>query len=426
MTVGQCSQYSPSFTRADKAAEEISRFIEHLSDLLYDFEEVVEADNFDADKFLELQACSRKAAPGISHRITRLKLLPKAEDELGTTSSPVSPLRPTVLVRQPSDDVSLQRGKCLPYPEDTEEGGQMRYAMPWPPGQELEAQHAESPVPQALSTVQEDEPPPPPAPLRDAWSQRSQDIEQGLELIAQRREHTTYSDSAIGSEANSEQACSPNMTGQPKSPKPAVPPKSPHRIVTPSMLGPSFEQTASFVRSYYGRESVSPISPRRNRDSGASSASTSIRSFVSDPRSRERDSYFDAVSPTSPALRASGYALDAQFQGLNQGQSRSPTRSPHVRPLFVQADVSLATAQVAEGMEPVVLPAPGMIPDGLMPVEEDTAQPVWSFVDPGMQLGGCAISLNSSYYQFKGFCAGAVEIIQGGLGIKHIKKQVST
>lgn len=274
--------------------------------------------------------------------------------------------------------------------------------MPWPPGQEFEARQAESPVPQILPTVQEEEPSAPPHRMLDPWSQRSEDIEQGLELIAQRREHATYSDSAIGSEANSEHAYSPNITGQMKPPQqPAVPPKSPSRIITPASLSPSVEQTISIVRAHHGRESISPISQRLNRDSVASSADTSLHSSVSDYRSRERDSYFDTASPVSPT-------------------------SPHVRPLFAQTSSSTPTAHVNESLEPVMLPAPGIIPDGLMLAEEDTTQPVWPFLAAEMQLGGCAISLHSSYYQFGGFCKGAMEIIQGGLGIKHIKKQVST
>lgn len=399
--------------------------MEHLNDLLYDFEEYADADTFEADKFVELQACSRKAGPGISHRITRLKLPPQPDEEQGPTSTTARPFGPKVLVRQPSDATSLEHGQSLlPYPEDVKGEGQVKDYMPWPPGQEIEARQVESTVSYLLPTVREEDPLPSPPPHRllDPWSQRSRDIEQGLELIAQRRDDTAYSDSAIGSEGNSEHAYSPSHTGQAKLPQPAVPPKSPNRIA-PLLL----EETVSCVKSLHGRDSISPISPQLNRGSAAGSANTSIRSSVSERRSRERDSYFDAISPVSPTRQASGYSLDAQSQGQYVGQPRSRTQSPHVRPLFSQTPLSASTALGTEGLESVMLPAPSLVPDGLMLAEEeeDAAQPALPDADLETQLGGCTIALNSSYYQLRGFCTGAVEVIQGGLGIKRVKKQVS-
>lgn len=386
-----------------------------MNDLLYDFEEYVEAHKFNAEKFLELQACSRKAAPGISHRITRLKLFSPVDEGPNIPSSRASPFGPTVVVRQPSDEVRPQHEQSPPYPDDTDAVRLVKYSMPWPPGQE-------STDSQILPPVREEEPAPRPVSLLDPWFQRFQDLEQGLELIAQRREHASSSDSAIGSEVDSQQTYSPSLTIVPPPSLPAVPPKSPYRILTHPTRGPTFEQTVNFIRYHHGRESVSPLSPQHNREFLASSENMSLQSSISDHRSCERDSYFDAVSPMTPTHRTSDSSLGSQSQEVHQEQSNSP----HVRPLFAQTNSSASTARVTEGLEPVLLPASVTIPDGLMLVEEDANQPVLPAATLEMQLGGCGIRFNSSYYQLGGFCKGAMEIMQGGLGIKRIKKQVST
>lgn len=413
--------------RTDEAVvEEISQHVENLNDLLYDFEEFAEAENFDAERFLELQARSRKAAPIISHRITRLKFPPQAHGAPDTISPPASPVGPILLIEKPSDDNSLEHGQSLPNLDDKDRDKLVQYPVPCSPGHGYKAQQVEHPIARMLPPVREEGDSPTLPPMLDPWSQRSHDIEQGLELIAKRREHNYDSeDSAIGSDARSEYTYSPAITGQNKSSQPPVPPRSPRRIVTPTTIGPTFEQTANFIRSHYGRESISPISPRPNRDSAGSSVNTSIQSSVSDYHSFERDSYFGVVSPILARNRASDSSLDSQFQALDQNKTPSRTQSPHVRPLFSEPNSPISGPHVSEGMEPVEINAPEMIPDGLMLAEEDAANSMWPSGSPEEQLGGCAISLQSSYYRFGGFCKGAMDVIQGGLGIKHIKKQVS-
>lgn len=396
-----------ALTRSDQIAEEISQFIEDLNNLLYDFEEYVEVDSFEAEKFAELQGLSRKAVPRIAHIITRMKL------EQESTSSPAV-AEPSIVIRQSSDNLVPQHGESLPYPADTEP--EVKYApMPYPTdlNQDFEYRPSNLPSVVQLPSVREEEPLPPPPPLLDPWSDGSHKYGEGLD---QGREIVASPDSAIGSENNSDYySSSPAMTGHSTFTQPPIPPRDPNRIITTATLGHSLEQTAGLAR-YRGRDSISPISPRMNpRDSVASSANTSIRSSVSSHR-RDRDSYFEAVSPVSPAARAPTYLFD--FQTQNQGHS------PHVPPLFAPRSASTSMGPVGDGLEPVVLPMPS-IPDGLMPVEEEEIEaPVSPLPDPESEFGGCAVKSNSSFHQFKGFCVGAVEAIQGGLGIKHIKKQV--
>ncbi|CAN8102200.1 unnamed protein product [Discula destructiva] len=414
----KCEDFGATFVDALKDDAEISRLVEQLNDLLYDFEEFVEAASFDSEKVGELQALSRKAAPVISHRITRMKLAVTqgADDDRETTSSPAS-CGPMVLIRQPSNEIGPQHGETLPYPDD-DEADRHGYAMPRLPSQEYDARQADMPPASLLPTVLEEEHPPSSSALLDPWSQRSLDIEQGLELIGRRGETKTYSDSAIGSEANSEHAYSPTLFDQQHqqtkpSPQPPVPPKSPARLVTPNAsLGSS--------SGHHGRDNISPaLSRQQQRDSIASlSVNVSVRSAGSDPP--RRNSYFDGVSPMTPTHGSAG-------ESLLEFQTKEQVHSPHVRPLFDQfgggSPASLA-GRMSEAMEPMSLPSPGLITDGLIPVEADQVhQPVSPVVDMQAQLSDCALNLSSSYYRFKGFCAGAMEIVQGGLGIKHIKKQ---
>lgn len=477
--------------------------MEQLNDLLYDFEEFIEVGSFEGEKFAGLQALSRKAAPVIAHRITRMKLNNQQGEGDGeeATSSPASFGPPTVLVRRPANETGSQHlgeGGGLPYPtEDVEGGGtgmsshgEFTVTMPWPaPAQDQDAKQQISTPPAAfqLPTVQEEEPPPVQTTTTlDPWSARFTDIEHGLDLIGPRRGTltTTYSDSAIGSEANSEHTChSPTLSQQQQQQTPVPPPKSPARLATP---GPSFEQTASFMRSHYGRDSsTSPVSPRvpqqqqqQQRDSvmavSTLSASSSVRSAsvsasVVGGGGRERDSYFEIVSPVSPTAHERGPTAEDEAASLGSSSPQAPqegsrSHSPFVRPLFASqadndetgsggvgspassvagADIGLPSAarssslKIAgalplllrhkddDGMQPVVLPLPALVPDGLMPVEEKEAcEP--GLVPLGVEalLGGCELGLGSSYYQFKD-CAGAMEIMQGGLGVKYIKKQVS-
>lgn len=390
----------------------MSRFIEGLNDLLYDFDEFVDSENFEAEKFTELQDLSKKAGPRIFHIIRWMQLPPPHLDhDLESVSSSMTAGQ-AVMVRQPSDDDIPPRRESLPYPEGPEPD--VKYAtMPYP-----SAPNPDSPRVAHLPSVQEEEPPPPPPPFLDPWSQGSQNPSEEPD---RRRDVIASSNSTLGPSTNSDYNSSPMITSNAKSPKPssAVAPRSPNYIVTTAPAISQLEHAVGLPR-YSGRDSISPIPPMPNlRDSVGSSTNASARSSVSDAR-RERDSTFDIVSPISPMNRTSGYSLDSPTQSQSQKQS------PHVPPLFTRPGTSFSANSVNDGMETVILPMPS-VPDGLIPVEVEVevSEPVSPLPEPEAQLGGCGIHLDSSYYQFKGFCNGAMEITQGGLGVKHIKKQVS-
>ncbi|KAK8079780.1 hypothetical protein PG997_007598 [Apiospora hydei] len=68
--------------------DEIAQYRAELEDLLWDFDDFLEADEFDADKFDDLQKTSRKAAPRLMDILKRMKLV---EQEAPSLQSPAIP-----------------------------------------------------------------------------------------------------------------------------------------------------------------------------------------------------------------------------------------------------------------------------------------------------------------------------------------------
>ncbi|KAI5922586.1 hypothetical protein F4810DRAFT_720975 [Camillea tinctor] len=86
-------EYGSNFVDAIKENDEIAQYRSELEDLLWDFDDFIEPDEFDADKFDELQKASRKAAPKVLDILKRMKLVAPA---LTTSSS--QPSRPVSAV----------------------------------------------------------------------------------------------------------------------------------------------------------------------------------------------------------------------------------------------------------------------------------------------------------------------------------------
>ncbi|KAI8624260.1 hypothetical protein F5Y19DRAFT_480768 [Xylariaceae sp. FL1651] len=71
-------EYASSFLDAIKENDDIAQFRSELEDLLWDFDDYVEIDDFDAEKFDTLQKTSRKVAPKIWDILKRMKLVAPA------------------------------------------------------------------------------------------------------------------------------------------------------------------------------------------------------------------------------------------------------------------------------------------------------------------------------------------------------------
>ncbi|UKZ73840.1 hypothetical protein TrVFT333_001493 [Trichoderma virens FT-333] len=66
--------FGPAFIEAVKDNEVIAQFRVQLTDMLWEFDDYIEVDDFDADKFTELQMMSRTAAPKIYDILLKMKL----------------------------------------------------------------------------------------------------------------------------------------------------------------------------------------------------------------------------------------------------------------------------------------------------------------------------------------------------------------
>lgn len=80
-------EYGVNFVDAIKENDEIAQYRSELEDLLWDFDDYVEPDEFDAGKFEELQKASRKAAPKIVDILKRMKLVAPAPASTSARSS---------------------------------------------------------------------------------------------------------------------------------------------------------------------------------------------------------------------------------------------------------------------------------------------------------------------------------------------------
>ncbi|KAI0008582.1 hypothetical protein F4779DRAFT_618460 [Xylariaceae sp. FL0662B] len=68
-------EFGCNFIDAIKENDEIAHYRSELEDLLWDFDDYVEVDDFDSNKFEELQKASRRAAPKIMDILKRMKLV---------------------------------------------------------------------------------------------------------------------------------------------------------------------------------------------------------------------------------------------------------------------------------------------------------------------------------------------------------------
>ncbi|KAI3402152.1 hypothetical protein diail_81 [Diaporthe ilicicola] len=144
-------EYGPNFVMALMDNGPISELTEGLNDILYDFEDYVEADRFDASRFSELYALSRKAAPRILHIITHMKhALPRYHDMV---TSPVSE----------TSSIYEESPLPLPYPEGPEADGQIQDAMRYA------SEPEEAPTEAFRLLAISDQEDPPPLSVLDPW-----------------------------------------------------------------------------------------------------------------------------------------------------------------------------------------------------------------------------------------------------------------
>ncbi|KAI0593852.1 hypothetical protein F4775DRAFT_607034 [Biscogniauxia sp. FL1348] len=99
-------EYGSNFIDAIKENDEIAQYRSELEDLLWDFDDFIEPDEFDAEKFDELQKASRKAAPKVLDILRRMKLVaPALTTSSSQPSRPVSVVPDMVIHRTPHEQI---------------------------------------------------------------------------------------------------------------------------------------------------------------------------------------------------------------------------------------------------------------------------------------------------------------------------------
>ncbi|GKT48565.1 uncharacterized protein ColSpa_08746 [Colletotrichum spaethianum] len=388
----------------DCGVDEIAEYRSQMTDMLWDFDDVVEEDAFEKEKYVELRELCKKAGLRTGEILKRMKL--EAAPREQPVVSPVATSPPAETATQDRDLKSQNTTQKLLQEEE----------------QALE------PSPK-LEEIREQPPPPPPS--TNPWDLRASPvIETGLEASLkthiERRPPVSAMSSPVSEPTSPEDVNRLSYSSSRRLDIPVgrvLPEEERYHQMSPQDISRS--PVLSMDRSPLvsrGRASSTTLgvvaedqpvqavhAPLPHRYSQASS----IYSHPSRQRSQEslHSSVFDGRrndGSNSPAMTehriSSSSGNDAQLSPISRGPIVPPNFPPGIH----------------EGIERVPLVMHDG--EGLIPVESEstnTTQP------PPMipsRPTDCSIGLSSSFYLYKGFCEGAKEVARGGLGIKKIKK----
>ncbi|CAF3520904.1 unnamed protein product [Fusarium graminearum] len=437
--------------------DEIAFFRAELNDLLWEFDDFIELDDFDTEKFTELQALSRKAAPKIYDILMRLKLeVPIDHDSRsimtrmsGPQSRPMSPDAPPIPTIYAFSDLTkdIPRSSSSVASESRSSNGpptveaataELRRMMQSRSGPD-EGLYAESPVashtPQSALTPIE---PPPRPPSGNPWdfnvkpSPVTRDNHFPDEFSFERRQPVAPIESPI---------------------EPTSPPLSPDQG---SELRPRPLKTAADRSSQYSNDSQASsgtesatyertysVFPRGRYSSHNSILSTPIPEDVVSERSSA--GYVSQLSPVPRTVPPRSHSLPQSRPESVETNPGSVFDSSRVdgatTPLtdnressfsVVDGSPTLGTAEthrlsvkhlpmnnyqgMLEPVRPVMVPEVDNFP---IPVEAEVVTPQHP---PNPFAVDCKLSPQSSFYIHKGFCDGAKEILNGGAGVRKTVK----
>ncbi|KAJ4270274.1 hypothetical protein NW762_001950 [Fusarium torreyae] len=439
--------------------DEIANFRSELNDLLWEFEDYIELDDFEPEKFAQLQALSRKAAPKIYDILMRLKLeVPIDHDGRsimtrmsGPQSRPISPDAPPIPLLYPFSDMrkdalspanvprstsSLAESRSSNDPASVEAAtAQLRSMMQAQSGPD-EGLHYESSEPNrtpqtALTPIE----PPPRPPSANPWETSSRPREGHFsdDFSFERRQPVAPIESPV---------------------EPISPPLSPDQSkeLRPRPLKMTGDRSSQYSNdsqvSSVGMESVTHErtysvfpTPRGRYSSPNSILSTSIPEDVVSDRSSA--GYIPQFSPRMPPPRTHslpqsrpesvetnlGSVFDnSRPDGINtpltdnrgssfSGADGSPTLgTAELSPLSVKPPPVSNYQGTLEPVQPVMVPEVDNLP---IPVETEIPVPEHP---PNPFAIDCKLNPQSSFYFHKGFCEGAKEILNGGAGVRKTVK----
>ncbi|KAI0099936.1 hypothetical protein GGR51DRAFT_382585 [Nemania sp. FL0031] len=473
-------EYGSNFIDAIKEHDDIAQFRSELEDLLWDFDDYVEVDEFDADKFSALQKASRNAALKILDILKRMKLVapvpvlisPPSSEIGGSSNGRESGLMSGVEAApewnnvevlkqpQPPNDIDkvIARRSVLseppseppPTPPSTnpwsvgrapvttlgvhvEEGGSFERRPPVAPDSPTIPQtQLVSPTENPLSPLRSEDPA-----ILEERERRMRAASQSEGSLSPLATSHRWTNSTQGS-TDSMRSPTHAHTGFARSHETAI--LRPHGHEPVLDRAPS--GASSLLRPTYGRDRDSgPGFPPRT--TSVANQNSSLQVLPSRKPSAEsiNSSVFDVVESLSPT-ESSASASFAHRQSVRStlstlsaappypSPSYPPPRFPPGPPPLYQTPpipnrrTSGITIRSTSSGGRTALPGIAYrgMDEGLIPVDMENSITTEVFIPP--REPDCTITPSSSFYKLKGFCKGAEEAQRGQLGFKRIKRPV--
>ncbi|KFA75805.1 hypothetical protein S40288_07786 [Stachybotrys chartarum IBT 40288] len=451
----QAEEYRSNFVLALKENENITKYRTELNDLLWEFDEFIEADDFQQDKFAELQALSRKAAPQIYDLLMRMKLeaLPREDAPriMAQLSPPTSPHSSPIIkipgppgplhaahLNPPSHPPPTAPLPPLPLPaistavsRTRSSGGSSRSpqsdSRAPTPGRGSEATTPKRSTAPPLSrepsghgsipdTAAEppprhpERPPPPPMPMANPWDTKTRPKGDPIQIrerpVMDRRPPVLAAAAPIELGATVPASISTMQAHAiMQSNSTASDDNRLRRGNTPPNMYTIFPTPAG-NRSRAGTLTNSSI-PEHNVADMVLQGHTSE---VSAP-------YSPASYPIQPRHLSLVPSIDSDYSLSHLSHSPRSSGGP-VSDSVAQrgSSTSMGTMQAQAGLE-----VAGIVPSrnadhGLIPVTSDS--PASPIETSNSTSRDCSIRPDSSFYLARGFCAGALEVTRGGIGVK--------
>ncbi|KAK2008597.1 SH3 domain-containing protein [Colletotrichum eremochloae] len=388
-------EYGVIFTDSLKDDNEIAEYRSQLTDMLWDFDDAVEEDAFEKDKYVELRELCKKAGLRTGEILKRMKL------EAAPREQPIVPVVATAMQKR----------------------DQTRHGTP------QEQLQGEIQTLNPSLTVEEIQAPPPP-PSTNPWDLKtSPAIEMGLDVSIgdhiERRPPVSTMSSPVSEPASASDIRRLSYS-------------SSRQLNMP--IGRVLHEEERYHQMSPQDTSRSPILPVDRNPLGARAASLATLGVLSEDQSIQPDSaplphrYSQSSSLYSHLSRQrSQESLHSSvFDSRRNDGSNSPAVTEHRISSSSRHDAQLSSVPGGPVMPPVfpsgihdgIERVPLLVNDGegLIPVESESSSVTKTTTMVSSRQKDCRIGLSSSFYLYKGFCEGAKEVIMGGLGVKKIKK----
>ncbi|KAH9897227.1 hypothetical protein F4778DRAFT_783326 [Xylariomycetidae sp. FL2044] len=469
-------EYGHNFIDAVKEHDEIAQHRSELSGLLWDFEDFIEVETFDSDRFDEVQKSSRRAAPIIMEILNRMRLEPATSSPGQSSRAPSSrpdstsfsihhDQVPTSIIvdpppsggtKKPMEEAELQADKMrgtMAGPDQGLEGNpeppppppsENPWQLSTPPPSRSEGQTGAGGTWERLPSTKPDSPTIPPtraagpqgvaSPARSwggdddpYWPQSGHDHEGRLRAASQSdgsrspgRSHR-WTNSTQGSTDSTRSPTQAYMT---------------HTAMPRSRGSPSYGQESSAWSAQMHETSPQPSEASLAVPS-AIPEDRAVESYIGGERHHSTESVnssiyalAESLSPMSTTSQGHGHSLP--FASIPPIPPSDPMPAVSFSPSSFQypprsrssstatANYSSSTLTTRLGLESVHQPVGMRSSEGLIPV--DAESPVNDMIplrEPELSIGP-----DSSFWKMKGFCKGAEEAQRGQPGFKKIKRPV--